>query len=592
MPFLTIKSTNNPSKVPDTSICIENSKAGTDSWILDNPATKREIEGYASRTSVNKGESISLFVNTSSKQFSLEIFRMGWYNGKGGRSMMEPLVLDGTAQDIPLPDSETGLVECRWINPYELHTHTSWPTGIYVAKLQEHLLNKQSYILFVIRDDEKSPDIMFQLPVTTYQAYNYWGGKSLYDWGSGAPNAWGSIAGVRASHVSFNRPYARSNNKKAAHGMGAGEFFTNIQPVTTHFFPISSASWDYNMVRWLEKNGYDVGYITNIDTHSSKNNIKKSKIFMSHGHDEYWSYDMRNNVKAANDNGTNLAFFSSNTAFWQIRLEESYLSKAPNRTIVCYKDATLDPVKDHFATVNFRDKPVSNPETKLLGVQHFMDPVDGDIILSNASHSIFDNTHLSNGDKLSGLLGYEIDGTTENSPKNLVVLATSPGKNLLENNYNYILKQTVQKIQRKLTQVFSVTIKKNTLATVAIAFPFLVICILISLLGKIGILICILTTLFFSSLALLWLRKTMKKHNNNLSTKGNSHMTLYETANGAKVFASGSMQWSWGLDDYNVPQLRSSRKSKQAINITHNILAALGSVKIGELQKNGPDKTA
>ncbi len=150
------------------------------------------------------------------------------------------------------------MVECDWVNPHTLNTDAQWTTGVYLAKLEENLTRKQSYILFVVRDDDSKPQILFQLPVTTYQAYNFWGGKSLYDWGSGSLTAWGTVSGTRASKVSFNRPYVQSNNPKAAHGMGAGEFLTNIQPVTTHFYPISSASWDYNMVRWLEKNNYDL----------------------------------------------------------------------------------------------------------------------------------------------------------------------------------------------------------------------------------------------------------------------------------------------------------------------------------------------
>ena len=147
---------------------------------------------------------------------------MGWYNGLGGRLIQTVSAIKGTQQTIPLPDPNSGVVDCNWTSPYTLKTDSEWTTGVYVAKLEETDSGKQSYILFVVRNDAKAHDLLFQLPVTTYQAYNFWGGKSLYDWGSGSNTKWGAISGIRAYKVSFNRPYACSNNKKAAYGMGAG----------------------------------------------------------------------------------------------------------------------------------------------------------------------------------------------------------------------------------------------------------------------------------------------------------------------------------------------------------------------------------
>lgn len=563
------------------AIIIENERSGTSSWKIDNPATKREIEGYASHTSINKGEYINLFVNTASENFSLEVFRIGWYKGLGGRSVTEPIVLEGTVQETVLPDNNTGLVECDWSNPYKLCTDHTWPTGIYVAKLQENSFHKQSYILFVVRNDENEPDILFQLPVTTYQAYNYWGGKSLYDWGSGSLEHWGSVSGKRASHVSFNRPYACSNNKKAAFGMGAGEFFTNVQPTTTHDLPISSAGWDYNMVRWLEKNEYNVGYITNIDTHTNSKLLRRSKIFMSHGHDEYWSCEMRNNVEETLKSGTNLTFFSSNTVFWQIRIEPSMVSNAPNRTIACYKDVSLDPKKNSATTVNFRDNPINNPESKLIGVQHFMDPVDGDIIISNSSHWVFEGLNVKNGDRLNGLLGYEIDGITEYSPKNITILATSPGKNLLENNYMYAGKIMFQRIGRKINSILVHKLKfPKTLIKSAYIIAILAILMVAGLIvktgGKSGVFALVVCLTMIGAALVLWFLQNLKALNNRIVKNGDSHMTFYQTEKGAKVFATGSMQWSWGLDDYNAPELRSSRASGKAEIITHNVLKGFG----------------
>src|SRR5262249_45677435 len=150
---------------------------------LTNPATNHEIEGYASATSINRGESISFYVNTSEPTYTIEALRLGWYGGAGSRSMMTPVARIGEQQAEPLIH-ETGLIECDWRNPYVLATSNSvnpadWPSGIYVAKLTA-ASGKQSYIPFVVRDDSRASDILFQCSVNTYQAYNDWGGRSLY----------------------------------------------------------------------------------------------------------------------------------------------------------------------------------------------------------------------------------------------------------------------------------------------------------------------------------------------------------------------------------------------------------------------------
>lgn len=486
--------------VPQTSnpIVEENNRTGTTDWQLNNPATNREIEGYASATSVNRGGTLLLFVNTSASSYSIEVFRMGWYDGAGARRVFGPVSATGTSQVIATPDGY-GMVDNNWVNPYSLTLDTSgdpenWPTGVYVARLTTSGSGKQSYILFVVRDDSRAPDLLYQLPVTTYQAYNNWGGKSLYDFNS--------TSNAPAYKVSFNRPYARSTNLAAAYGMGAGEFFTNVQPVAEGL-PISSAGWNYNMVRFLEQSGYDVGYITNIDAHASPNLLLQPRAFLSVGHDEYWSSQMRSSVQAARDAGVNLGFFSANTCYWQIRMEASPATGVQNRVMVCYKGSyKADPYyndgnssNDKYVTNLWRSEPVYLPESALLGVQYGIDPVDADIIVTNASHWVYSNTGLSNGSRLSGLLGYEVDQRTGYEPSNTTTLATSQAVNL------------------RTGEQFT------------------------------------------------------------------SHMTIYSAPSGARVFSTGSIQWSWGLDDFNVPNLRGSRLSAAAQQITHNVLQNFGAVR-------------
>jgi len=152
---------------------------------LTNPATDGEIEGYASAVSVNRGEDIKLYVNTKEPTYSIEVLRIGWYGGRGMKRIMPAVARRGLAQAAPIVDSASGLIECDWQDPYTLHVPASddptvWPSGIYVAKLTAGSTGKQSYIVFVVRDDRRPSDLLFQSSVTTYQAYNDWGGRSLY----------------------------------------------------------------------------------------------------------------------------------------------------------------------------------------------------------------------------------------------------------------------------------------------------------------------------------------------------------------------------------------------------------------------------
>jgi hypothetical protein len=492
---------------------IENLKPGTTDWQLTNPATKREIEGYASLTSVNRGEEIKLFVNTKEPNYTIEIYRMGWYGGAGGRQVSPLITRKTVRQPLPIINEATGLIECNWKNPYVLripdnpNDATQWASGFYLAKLTANRSGKQSYIIFVVRDDSRPADILFQSSVTTHQAYNNWGGMSLYRWNS---------RGKQASKVSFNRPYAISPNKAAAYGVGAGEFLTNVQPKRR----TSSAGWEYNMVRWLERSGYDVTYSTDIDTHENyidentgKPILLLHKAFLSVGHDEYWSWKMRQNVEAARDNGVSLGFFSSNTCYWQIRFEPSRITQDINRTIVAYKESvTLDPFmrdaspdNDNLVTTNWRRKPVNLPEDALIGVMYETFQVNADIhINQTAPKWLLADTQLSQNNtqalrenskaplkeiRLQGLLGYEVDRMFGNAPPNTIRIAHSP--------YRY---------------------------------------------GK--------------------------------GTRY-ADMTVYTADSGATVFATGTMQWSWGLDDYNTPQLRPSVMSADAQAITRNILARM-----------------
>jgi len=477
-----VQKTTPPTQNP---IQVENAKAGTADWQLTNPATDHEIEGFASQTSVDRGEAINFFVNTADPTFTLEIFRLGWYNGLGGRRLTTAVTLPGTAQPIPSPDPVTGLAECQWTNPYVLtipnsSDPTNWASGVYLAKLTATTSGKQSYIIFVVRDDARRSDFLFQSSFNTFQAYNNWGGKSLYDWNS---------PGGAAVKVSFNRPYAFGDQPTSASGVGAGEFLTNIQPADQTY----ASGWEYPFLRFVEREGYDVTYSTDVDTHSSGDQLLNHKAFLSVGHNEYWTWEQRAHVTAARDARVSLGFFSANTIYWQVRYEPG-ADGAPNRTIVCYKNRALtedpfylsgDPAQLQRVTVRWRDAPVNLPEDALVGVMYYTNPVHGDFIADSTSNFVYANTGFSSGSSIPGLLGYEVDQMFGHAPDGTVRVAHS--------------------VYGTGAQDFS-------------------------------------------------------------------DSTFYTASSGATVFAIGSMQWSYGLDDYGVPDVRPSFLSSTAQQITRNVL--------------------
>ena len=437
-------------------ITTENARPGTDRWRL-RTAPSDQINGYASATSIAAGETIRFYVSTPDPTFDLEIFRTGWYGGLGGRRMTEAVTLRGGAQPVPAPDAD-GLIRCQWSESYSLVVPGDWVSGVYLAKLTGKPSGNQNYIIFTVRDN-RAADLIFQNSVTTWQAYNNWGGKSLYPHNSTGP---------QAKKVSFDRPYSAED--------GAGDYLFR---------------WEYDMTRFLEREGYDVTYITNIDTHANPATLLRAKAFLSVGHDEYWTWEMRANVEAARDRGIDLGFFSGNVCYWQARLEDD------NRTLVSYKESALatdplatdgNPLNDNRVTTLWRNVPVMRPEESLLGVMYVESPVDGDITVTNTSHWVFANTGLRDGDRLKGLLGYEVDAIQGlQSPPNLVRLAHSP---------------------------FVTTDGKDS---------------------------------------------------------GYSDMSIYTAPSGALVFAVGSIQWSWGLDDFG-PSVRGDRTSEAARQITRNVL--------------------
>ncbi len=390
------------------SIIRENALPGTSGWRLSSPALKHEIEGFTSVTSVNRGQRIKLFINTIARSYKITIYRTGWYGGAGARLMKTIAALPSPKRQPACTAKPQSSVSCPWHLSYTLAVPTSWLSGVYLAKLTGNgatLASKrrdtpESYIIFTIRDDRGSSALLFQSSVNTWQAYNQWGGQSLYRHTDSGKNI------MRGYSVSFDRPYYR--------GWGAGDFFY----------------WEYPMLRWLEKNGYDVNYITDMDTDSSAANLLRHKAFLAVGHDEYWSRNMYDHVEQARDHGVSLGFFSGNSVYDQVRILPS--SNGARRIITCYKDAALDPLYHHqnsAVTTNWRAPELGRPEQMLMG-EMSESWFNGSFALKpvHTNNPLFAGTGLHEGSQVPGVVGYEYERVFKNvpTPAGLTIIAQSP----------------------------------------------------------------------------------------------------------------------------------------------------------------------
>lgn len=422
------------------------------------------IQGYATPFSVDNGEVVRFKVKTDATAYRLDIYRLGYYAGNGARKVASVVPSTPLPQSQPACANEptTGLVDCgTW------RTSASWAvpadavSGVYLAKLVRTDTLGESHVVFIVRDDDRATELLFQTSDTTWQAYNRYGGNSLY---VGSPAS-------RAYKVSYNRP------------------FTTREHNNTSFL----FNGEYPMIRWLERNGYDVSYFAGVDSARRGAELLDHKAFLSVGHDEYWSAQQRTNVEQARDAGVNLAFFSGNEIFWKTRWESSIDgASTPFTTLVSYKETRegqkIDP--DPAWTGTWRDARFSppsdggRPENALTGTIFMVNAYREDAIRVPARFAplrFWRNTTVATmksgtATLRAGTLGHEWDEDRDNGwrPAGLMQLSST-----------------------------------------SISVP------------------------------------TYLQDEGNTYAQGTAthSLTLYKAASGALVFGAGTVQWAWGLDN-------------------------------------------
>ena len=320
-------------------IVLENQQSGTTSWQFDNfnKESHHQIEGYAALTSVSQGSQISFMVSLSATaQYTMDIYRMGYYphgtnpDGSqcspcGGRLMQHIGPLTGSPQaacPITTSGADFGMIECQWNASYTLTVPSTWTTGNYIVKLIRLDDNLENYMTFVVKDLSSTADIVYSMDVTTWQAYNYWGGAgnnnvgyNLYGKFNDSTQAF--LGDARAYTVSFDRPYMVQGSED-----GAGNFMV----------------WDYPMIRWMEAQGDNITYVTDVDLESNPNLFAGHKVFVNTGHDEYASDNMRANLLNFITSGGSAAFFSADDISRRMTWANS-ISGQPDRREHCDKGA-------------------------------------------------------------------------------------------------------------------------------------------------------------------------------------------------------------------------------------------------------------
>lgn len=481
------------------AIACENSLPGTPSsdWEVSGSGDA-SIQGYGTTMSVNVGGSISFKIKTSVSAYHIDIVRLGYYQGDGARKIAASIPLSATlpqSQPACLTDSTSGLVDCgNWAVSASWTVPATAVSGVYFAHLVRNDTGGDSMIPFVVRNESSTSAMVVQTSDETWQAYNDYGGNSLYKCTVACPPGT-PLAYKSAFKVSYNRPFNSTGDQGHSWLMDT----------------------EYPMIRFIEANGYDVSYLSGGDVNTRGSLLLNHKMFVSSGHDEYWSGPQRSNVEAARDAGVNLAFFSGNEMFWRTRWEPSLdASHTDGRTLVAYKDTHFNgPVDPVEWTGTWRDPRygtaggAGNPENSLTGQFFIVNSGSSDIKVPAqfAAMRLWKNTAAANltGTQTltlgSGLdtLGYEWDVDADNGFR-------PPGAFRLSST------------------------------TVAVPEAF---------------------TDYGSSTA-----PSTQTHN----------MTMYRAASGALVFGAGTVQWAYGLDGYTTL----TQPDKNMRQATVNLFADMG----------------
>lgn len=379
------------------AVAVENAKPGTTSWFIPTP-NQDEIDGYFDDVSYLPGDSATLYVDSQGDPFSYTVYRMGYYQGLGGREVASGNVGANAPQPAPTVGGDFSggakLLRTGWHSSAEIPIGADWVSGYYLVKLRDAVNGGESYANFVVRSATPAP-IVINLSTNTWEAYNRWGNLSLYRDSRVTP-AIVSELGV-AHQVTFQRPYLE--------GWGAGMFFLYDRP----------------LVEWAESHGYPVSYSTDEDLRHAREAGPQTKLVIFSGHEEYYSMKDRNQLLKLTARGVSEAFFGGNAWAWQARFNDTA------HVMAVWRRKSLDP------GTNRRDKTVRweavrLPQDALTGTMQTWGAQVGPQTAYATSSWPWNGAGVVGGADLGPVDGTEFDGITVNTalPTNLLMLSRTP----------------------------------------------------------------------------------------------------------------------------------------------------------------------
>jgi hypothetical protein len=381
-----------PARIPAAA---ERSRPGDPDFWVRSAGPADAIEGYADQVSVRPGQPFTLHVSTTGSSFRVSAYRVGWYRGAQARLVWRSGEIRGRRQPGASFASATRTVSTRW-EPTLTVTADGWPEGAYLLRLDASH-GHQRYVPLVVRSAEGAGKTVIVHAPETWQAYNLWGGYSLYQGEDGS-------YGTRSLQVSFNRPYD---------GDGAIRFMT----------------YERAFVVLAERTGIPLAYTTGPDIERDPAIVQGATAIYTLGHDEYWTPRRRAAITRARDAGTNVAFLGANTCYRRIRLAQG---ASADRTVICYKtDVRQDPMYSAdpaLATTDYRLPPAPDPESTLTGVIYEGYPVDAPYVIHQPDHWLYAGTGVRRGQSFEHLVGVEFDRVNLGypTPRPIEVLAHSP----------------------------------------------------------------------------------------------------------------------------------------------------------------------
>ncbi|WP_344059036.1 N,N-dimethylformamidase beta subunit family domain-containing protein [Terrabacter lapilli] len=361
-------------------------------WGLTRQAPDGALDGWTDRAGVLPGQPVGLHVSTSAPTWTATAYRMGWYGAVGGAKVWQSAPVKGTVQAPATLVAATRTVQTSWPTSLQLQTRT-WPPGAYLIRLDSKV--GQRFIPFTVRSPVTRGRVVLVNEVTTWQAYNDWGGYNLYHGRRDYSD--------RSVVVSFDRPYSvkRSDEMLAD---------------------------DLPTIARAERIGIPAAYATDVDVHADPHLLDGAAAVVFLSHDEYWSLAMRQSVTRARDAGVNVAFLGANNVFRHIRLEAG--PTGPDRLEVNFKGSP-DPLLGHAdadVTVDWREPPVPRPESDLTGVLYACNPVETDMVVTDPSNWLYAGTPARTGLHLTHIVGYEYDRVNLKAPRpaRMEILPHSP----------------------------------------------------------------------------------------------------------------------------------------------------------------------